>query len=115
MRLAQIEKKLEAVELVRKGLLAEQAEALGRKIVTCTNNCWGEGCGKKTQIRSLVFIQTHYYVTPHGCNGGDYWVDAEGQFDCLKCGHRNRLHNRPYIAELRPYFASIRNEHDRGR
>ena len=112
MRLAQIEEKLEAVELVRKKLLAEQAEALGRKYVTCTSIGKGKGCGKKTQIMNLIYIQTHWYTAPHGCSGGDYWNAGEGQFDCPKCGYRNRLYDRPKIMELDRYFKSIENVHE---
>jgi hypothetical protein len=38
-----------------------------------------------TQIRSLTYIQTHWYETPYGCTGGDLWREGEGQFDCPKC------------------------------
>ena len=112
MRLAQIEMELEVVETKRQALRAAQAEALGKKFVTCTNNCYGKGCGKRTQIRNLIYIQTHWYTAPHGCNGGDYWNAGEGQFDCPKCGHRNRLYDRPEIMELDLYFESIENVHE---
>jgi len=113
MRLAEIEKKLEAVELKREKLKAAQAEALGKKLVTCTSTFQGKGCGKKSQIKNLTFIQTHYYVRPYSCDGGDYWKAEEGQFDCPKCGHRNRLYDRPEITELKQYFGKIHDEYDR--
>ncbi len=113
MKLEEIEKRLEKVELERQGLRAEQAEALGRKFVTCTTNVAykGDGCGKKSQIRNLVYIQTHYYVSPYSCSGGDYWNEGEGQFDCPKCGYRNRLYDRPEIMDLDRYFEGIENEY----
>ncbi len=110
MRLAQIEKELAKVELVRQGLRAEQAKALGRK--TCTSAFRDIGCGKKFQIHTLVYIQTHNYVSPYGCTGGDYWKQGEGQFECPECGARNRLYNRPEIMELSQYFKSIEKVHE---
>jgi hypothetical protein len=114
VRLSEIEKDLEAVNNTRDGLLAEQAEALGRKYVTCTTNLAykGDGCGKRTQIRNLVYIQTHFYVSPWGCTGGDFWKEGEGAFNCPKCDYRNRLYDRPDIMDLKPYFESVEDEHE---
>ncbi len=111
MKLEEIEKKLVVVETKRQKLRAEQAKALGRKYVTCTDNCYGKGCGKKFQIHNLVYIQIHFYISAYGCTGGDYWKPSEGQFDCPNCDHRNRLYDRKHIEELRPYFSSIEDEH----
>ncbi len=113
MKLAEIEKKLGVIETKRQALRAAQAKALGRKYVTCTSSWGSMGCGRRTQIQNLTYFQTHFYVSPHGCNGGDYWSEGEGQFDCPKCGCRNRLYNRPAIMELKPYFNSVENVHDR--
>ncbi len=113
MKLEEIEKRLEVVETQRQELRAAQAEALSRKYVTCTNNCYGKGCGKKSRIGNLVYIQTHYYVSPYSCSGGDYWNEGEGQFDCPKCGHRNRMYDRPEVMELDLYFGSRQNVYDK--
>ncbi len=112
MRLEEIEKKLEKVELTRKELKAEQAKALGRRQITCTTNHGDGGCGARFQIGSLTYIQAHYYVSPYGCAGGDYWNQKEGGFDCPKCGYRNRLYtyDRNEFQELKRYFKEIVDE-----
>jgi hypothetical protein len=114
MKLSEIEKKLEVVELKRQGLKAAQAEALGRKYVTCTSTIafQGKGCGKKSQIGTLTYIQTHFHVPAYGCTGGDYWKEGEGQFECPKCGYLNRLYDRKEIQELKRYFKDVEDIHE---
>jgi len=80
-------------------------------VVLCTNNNYGKGCGHGFPISDLDYIQTHVYISPHGCSGGDYWVCGEGNFNCLMCGHRNRLCDRPDIDNLKYLFRSVVNEH----
>jgi hypothetical protein len=87
-------------------------ESKARTRVKCESNCYGAGCGKTSMIKDLVYIQTHWYVTPYGCTGGDYWRSGEGQFDCPKCGHRNRLYDRKAIEKLSFLFAEIVDSHD---
>lgn len=115
MRLADIEYKLEAVEELRNELLEEKAKALSRKKVKCTSTSdfQGPGCGKSFAIGSLTYIQSHFYVSPHGCTGGDYWSQGEGGFKCPKCGFRNRFHeyDRKEIQELKPHFKNFVDEH----
>jgi hypothetical protein len=113
MRLSEIEKDIEAVNNTLDGLLAERTKALSRKQVTCTTNLAnrGDGCGSRFQIGTLTFIQTHYYISPWGCTGGDFWKEGEGAFECPKCGYRNRLYNRKEIQELKPYFKNFVDEH----
>lgn len=112
MKLAEIEKKLEVVEKKRQFLRAAQAEALGRKTVTCTTSSSGKGCGRRSQIRTLTYIQTHFHVPPYSCTEGDYWTAGEGQFDCPKCDNRNRLYDRPEVMELKRYFGGIKDVND---
>jgi hypothetical protein len=90
----------------------EIAERKSQTLVQCTDNNHGEGCGMGFKICELEYIQTHYYVSPHGCNGGDYWLQGEGNFDCPSCGHRNRLYDRPDIQKLKSLFKSVRDEHE---
>lgn len=56
---------------------------LSNKTILCA-------CGKSHAIRNLDLIVTHWYVQPHGCTDGDYWVEGEWDFVCPK-GVRNRL------------------------
>jgi hypothetical protein len=48
-------------------------------------------CGKLHAFKSCVAIQTRWYVTPSGCNGGDCWDDGEFQILCPVTDIRNRL------------------------
>lgn len=99
-------KRLEkAVGIAQEGLQSAKAElsvALSRTFARCTGS--GRACGRTTQIRNLVYIQTHFYVRPHSCTEGDYWKQGEGQFDCPHCGHRNRLYDRPKLEKLKRLF-----------
>lgn len=65
-------------------------------------------CKNKSHIRSVIYIQTHWYVRPYGCTEGDYWKSGEGNWDCLVCGRRNRLFDKPEIVAMKRLFASVR-------
>lgn len=94
-----------AVKLAQEGLRSTKAElngALSRTLARCTGR--GRPCGRSTQIRKLIYIQTFFYIRPHGCTEGDYWKRGEGQFDCPHCGHRNRLYDRPGLVKLKHLF-----------
>lgn len=112
MRLAEINRILEAAERRVEVLQAAKAEALGRSFVCCTDNVHGTGCGRRSQIRTIVYIQTYWHVPPRGCIEGDYWKQGEGNFNCPKCDHRNRLYDRPEIEKLKRYFKSIEQVFD---
>lgn len=49
------------------------------------------GCGKRHAIKDCVAIQTHWYESPHGCMGGDYWWRDELQIICPDTDNKNRL------------------------
>lgn len=69
-----------------------------------------KGCGAWTPVKDIVYIQTYYYIQPHGCTGGDYWATGEGNWDCPACGGRNRLYDKPEAAALKPYFKKVVRE-----
>lgn len=96
-----------------KELLQRKADALSRKYVTCESSVRGKGCGAKLQIGKLTYIQTLWYERPYGCTDGDKWHDGEGQFDCPKCGNRNRLFERPNIEALKYSFKEVVEEHEK--
>lgn len=102
--------RLTALDAERVEVTREIDDLLSYMEVECTGNNHGRGCGKKTLVRELVYIQTHYYVEPHGCSGGDYWVPGEGNFDCPHCGHRNRLYDRKPIEALKRLFRGVTDE-----
>lgn len=59
-------------------------------------------CGKSHQVSKLTLIQTHYYVRPYSCTGGDYWNMGEKQYECPSCGERMRdPGDNEYLAKYR--------------
>ena len=103
--------------------LAKAEEALvqerRRRRILCS-------CGKYHAIGDLDLLQTHFYIEPHGCTGGDYWKEGELQFVCPKEGTRNRLLFDDYHLDWREHgstalafscaykrlFKSVRDVHD---
>lgn len=81
-------------------LRSSKDNLMRRTRVTCR-------CGANYAIGDLVYIQTHWYVTPSGCCEGDYYRSGEGQWDCPTCGRNNRLYNKPEIEKLERHFKSI--------
>lgn len=92
------------------GLIDEEH---GKTLVRCESSPAGKGCGMAMEIRELTFIQTHWYTPPSGCTEGDYWNQGEGNFICIHCGVRNRLHNRKAIQDLKDRFKSVEKEYKR--
>lgn len=98
--------------------LAIAAEALHehnrRRLIVCETNCRGKGCGRRTRVSNLVWLQTRWWVPPRGCTEGGYWRESEGHFQCPKCGHINREYSHPSeFGKLRRYFldeASVTKE-----
>lgn len=80
---------------------------LGETKIQCVQNNYGEGCNRWHQVNALTYIQTHYYIPPSGCTGGDYWNNGEGQWYCPKCNHRNRLHNMSEVQKIKKSFKNI--------
>ena len=70
-------------------------------------------CSGLTAVGELTYIQTFWYVLPHGCTGGDYWKAGEGKFECPKCGHENRTYNRPEISALKDVFKEVVRRDDK--
>lgn len=79
-----IEQQLDNLEQQRKKL----NQALQRKRANKTFECV---CGSKHKIKDCTAIQTHWYVPPHGCTGGDYWNEGELQIVCPDTGVHNRI------------------------
>ena len=48
-------------------------------------------CEKAHKIGRLRAIQTHFYISPHGCTGGDYWLEGEMKYICPTNDTINRL------------------------
>lgn len=68
------EKALETLELLKK-----------RSEIRCGK------CKESFPIATQVFVQTHWYTSPHGCTGGDYWNVGEANWTCPACRTQNRF------------------------
>lgn len=68
---------------------ASLREIRARRMILC-------GCEALHTINELALRVTHWYEGPHGCIGGDYWVEGEWQFVCPVSGAFNRLLFRDY-------------------
>lgn len=77
-------------------------------------------CKKAEPISTQTYIQTHWYTSPHGCNGGDHWNQGEANWICPNCGFKNRFDDRkdsshvggfyrPEIVALKPLFAAVKD------
>lgn len=106
--------KLTLSELRAQLALAQQAvvesenqinDRLRQTLVVCEKNSYGPGCDKASRIGELEFIQSRWYVRPYGCSEGDYWKEGEGQWECVHCGHLNRIFD-PDIMALKYLFKS---------
>lgn len=97
----------EATAILERRTEAEK-EAKAETLVQCTTQvATGNGCKAWYAVKDLVYIQTHWYTEPHGCTGGDYWNEGEGQWICPACGHRNRLYATPEVEAMKWRFASV--------
>ena len=101
----------EAIAILDRRAQAEKS-AKAETLVQCTTQiATGKGCKAWHAIKDLVYIQTHWYTEPHGCTGGDYWSEGEGQWICPACGHRNRLYATPEVEAMKRQFASVEKVH----
>jgi len=76
------------------------------------NTLWAcRGCGEVHKVQNTNIIQTHYYISPHGCTGGDYWLSGERQLECSDCGAINRLINEENLPAS-SYFKEVTLTHE---
>lgn len=71
----------------------------------------GRGCGAWTKVKYATFIQTHFYISPHGCTGGDYWLPGEGRSNCGACGKEVRFYVSPEAGALKYFFKDIKDDY----
>lgn len=119
MNRSDIEMKLQDLAEEKRELEYALKSIKGRKFAACSNNCYGKGCGKRTRIGKLTAINLFWHVQPSGCSGGDYWLSSnELQWDCPKCGHRNRCYkstyggDHPELYEFKEFFGRQVASHD---
>jgi len=110
----QIDAKIAQLEQ-QKGDINLLIESLKSQILVKCCSPWhkNQGCGTFHKISDLTYIQTHYYVKPYSCTGGDYWSESEGQFTCPKCGYLNRLcSEREHITSMKRYFKNVKDVYE---
>ncbi len=89
----------EVLELLSQ-LRVMEKEALRKTQV----GCHFKACQKYTAIGELTFIMLYEYNSNTGSPNGGYWEPDVGGFKCPHCSIINRLHNRPEVSKLEPYF-----------
>lgn len=100
--------KIKEAEKIVKIMLSQLSEAQSDLIKVageCTIQCLL--CKKRSKVKSITIIQTHWYMPPSGCTGGAYWNAGELEFDCPKCGKHNRKNDRfkEFSTKYRQAFA----------
>lgn len=114
-----VDEQVAAIDAQIAELRAKRDAVQRSRLLTCYH------CNQQTVISSLTYIQTHWYVRPHGCSGGDYWLPGEGRFKCPHCDKINRLlrtgEKNPFIIrdgkhagvdQLKLYFAEVVDVHE---
>lgn len=104
--LLKLESKIANLQDQINDLRRQAEEEKGHQRIVCPH------CNKQPRINECTYIQTHWYVRPHGCTGGDYWNQGEGRFRCPRCQKETRLYKKPEIEKLKRYFAKVIEEHD---
>lgn len=77
---ARLERRLEKLD-------ADRVAVLGARRWQCR----AAGCGRTIMLSSVPLVQTHFYIEPHSCSGGDYWKAGERNLVCPKCSVRHRM------------------------
>lgn len=94
---------LKSLRNIEQKIEVEQSKIL----IDCTS------CHAQHAISDLVYIQTHWYVQPYSCTGGDYWNEGEGNFKCPSCGYVNRTYKREEYEKLKYRFKEITKTYER--
>ncbi len=88
-------------------LNAEQEKIKGNKTLLCPH------CKKRTQIKKLTVVDSHHYVRPYSCTGGDYWsFSNEYYVICPKCDSANRTYTGSYESN-KPFDEIAPDDKDR--
>jgi len=74
-----LRRKLGHMEIEMSILKASLARAKGEEMATCSH------CKTKSKVKNTTLLKFHGYVSPHGCNGGDYWNFKCYGVVCRKC------------------------------
>ncbi|PIN95251.1 hypothetical protein COU53_00425 [Candidatus Pacearchaeota archaeon CG10_big_fil_rev_8_21_14_0_10_30_48] len=80
-----LEEKLKRIRKEERETLSKIDRRNKKRAIKC------QSCTTTHRIADIILIQTHFYVQPHGCTGGDYWLPGEIQFVCPQTNMVNRL------------------------
>lgn len=82
-----LEKARKAIEIAEKkynqvieGLNQYDPKISERSTILCKK------CGKRSQIKNVIFSRYYWYESPHGCMGGACWHSNGFVVACPKCG-----------------------------
>ena len=81
-------------------------------------------CAKATSVGKLPLEVVKFYVSPHGCTGGDYWTEGEDpdfHITCPKCEREVREYycrsggeaRYALVKKYRNHFESTSIRHNR--
>lgn len=113
MTVREINKRLDAINAEASALQKALDEKMRNSILRCV---W---CGKGKRVSDLTLLQTHWYVQPYSCTGGDYWKRGEVQYKCPSCGELNRGLRETWhgcnarILDLQRYFGDEKDVYDK--
>lgn len=108
-----IDAQIEAAKVELRRLERERSAARRRQRVKCTPNVYGSGCGALLVVSKLVCIQTWWYRMQTSREDAG-WRHNEKQFDCPKCGHRNRLYDRPEFNDGQLFDITVHSKDEKG-
>ena len=89
-------------------LCDQRDQLLKQTEVSCSS------CGTKHEIQNVVYLRTHFYVSPHGCTEGDYWSTHtdEFQYKCPSCDAHWRVLRDQQLMALRHLFKETVEVHE---
>lgn len=106
-----IDKLIKETSGVLQALQEDRAEIVKRTKISCGN------CDQESMIKDIVYIQPHWYESPHGCTGGDTWHEDK-DYALMRCPHCKSIlqitsHQNADLMALKYSFKEIENQHKR--
>ncbi len=100
-------KKIEAAKKRLEKMQADHKLLQKQRQISC-----GE-CHTVSNIGDMVFIQPHWYESPHGCMGGDMWHQCkdDGFAVCPHCKSELRLYKHPELLAQKYNFKEVVDRH----
>lgn len=80
-----IEKRIKALEKELELCKSSLVTAQGDEYFFCPH------CTQRTKVSGTTIVREHFYISPHGCTGGDYWRFNHYLVVCEKCSAVNKV------------------------